>query len=368
MLLIYRIRIEELGQNLEDGADKTLSLRSLGLISKFQMMQERIRKGESIALLRKEARNTYAGSDSVLATRRDKLPWVYEMGLGIVNFVNFVAGGKTVTNRSKTRSEALMEEAYMLELQRNFDGAVKTYDKLAADPGSKGMVNFLRLHRAYCLAFSSSRRRAIEDLNFVVATNPVGEYRLTAEVLLAYLSDFDRKAEAIQALPPSAQKGAAYFNVGSYTDAINTLESLPGKQRNAEATYVLGRSYEEIGKSGKALENYRHLIRTKPGSRHALLANRRIFALGSIYASGQKLVDEAATVARTAIPDAELLREKKSTENLARAVAKKNTEIAAEIQVEKIAVAPVIPEEQPALAENITRATTALPAPVYASR
>ena len=52
MFTVYRIRLEELGQNLESAADKTMALRSLGLIAKYRLIQSRMKSGETIALLR----------------------------------------------------------------------------------------------------------------------------------------------------------------------------------------------------------------------------------------------------------------------------------------------------------------------------
>lgn len=383
MRLVYKVRIEELGQNLESAADKTMALRSLGLIAKYRLIQSRMKNGESIALLRREASVSYAGSDSVLRNEKEKLPAAYELGLGIVNLVNAIAGAKPVSNRKKSRAELLMEEAYLYELQRNFAEAARTYDMLIAEAGiaDGNLLSFARLHRGYCLSFGAERSRAAQDYRQVISTNTTGEYRLTAEVLLAYLEEFGQRADKIETMRNSNEKGNAYFNVGAYAQAIATLESLPGTAKTTQTNYLLGRSYEEVGRSEKALENYRQLIKLKPRSQFAKLANRRIYAMGSIYANGMNLVKESTVNAKETVPDQDLLRENKKSAVLAAAVIENQEITRQEIKEEKIALAapekspsptlktlPVaVKKEQPAMAQEATairKRNKALPKPV----
>lgn len=337
MRLVYKVRIEELGQNLESAADKTMALRSLGLIAKYRLIQSRMKNGESIALLRREASVSYAGTDSVLRDGKAKLPVAYELGLSIVNLFNIIAGAKPVSSHKRSRVDLLMEEAYLYELQRNFAEAARTYDMLIAEAGiaDGNLLSFARLHRGYCLSFGAERSRAAQDYRQVIYTNTTGEYRLTAEVLLAYLEEFGQRADKIEAMRNSNEKGKAYFNVGAYAQAIATLESLPGRAKTTQTNYLLGRSYEEVGRSEKALENYRQLIKLKPRSQFAKLANRRIYAMGSIYANGMNLVKESTVNAKETVPDQDLLRENKKSAVLAAAVNEKQEITRQEIKEEK---------------------------------
>lgn len=334
MRTIYDVRIEELGQNLETNTDKTMALRSLGLIAKFKLIQSRIKNGETIALLKKEAQTSYAGTESLLHVDREKLPLAYGIGLHVVNFVNYVAGGTPIGNRKKSSVELLVEEAYLLELRRNFAEAVTLYDKLLEKTGSANadLSLFARLHRGYCFSFSEARKKAIADFKYVISNSPPGEYRLTAEVLLAYVEEFERRSYSISLISDAKIKASAYFDIGSYGQAIATLENEPEKKADVQTTYILGRSYEESGNSGKALEKYRIILRENPRSKYALSSNRRIYAMGSMYGNNADLVAESSKNATSIVPDADLLKETKRIESLAFAVSDKRRALIAEIQ------------------------------------
>lgn len=353
MRLIYKVRIEELGQNLEAAADKTMALRSLGLIARYQLIQSRMKQGETIALLRKETSVSFAGTDSLAADKRETAPVAYELGLSIVNVVNRIAGARLVGSQRKSRAELLMEEAYLLELQRNFAAAVPVYDRLIGEIQERdhNLASFARLHRGYCLSFAEDRARAADDYRAVIRSNNSGEYRITAEVLLAYLEEFSMRAERIAKMPQSVEKGSAYFDAGAYSSAIATLEALPSAKKTSKSSYLLGRSYEEIGRAEKALEKYRSLISAKPDSEFAKLANRRIYALGSVYASGKDLVAESATNAKQTLADTELIKEQKRTQPLSAALTQKREELRSRIEQEKA----ILPQAELAPAQPAAR-------------
>ena len=97
MRLVYEVRLHELGENLETTADKTAALRSLGLIARFQLIRSRMKSGEDMALLRREARSGFAMGDSLAKTRQENMSLGYSVGLRIINFVNVIAGGRPLT-------------------------------------------------------------------------------------------------------------------------------------------------------------------------------------------------------------------------------------------------------------------------------
>ncbi|MFO1471904.1 MAG: tetratricopeptide repeat protein [Turneriella sp.] len=328
MRLVYEVRLHELGENLETTADKTAALRSLGLIARFQLIRSRMKSGEDMALLRREARSGFAMGESLAKTRQENMSLGYSVGLRIINFVNVIAGGRPLTASHKSRADYLREDAYLSELQRDFPRAIAYYDQLIGEVQGRDAdtESFSLLHRGFCHAILSQKGKAVEDLAAVVKANRRGEYRFTAEVLLAYLEDFSAQAEKIAVMPDSIKKGKAYYDIGAYLSAIRVMEGLPAAQKDAQANFVLARSYEEIGKSEKALASYRQLIEKRPRSQYARLANRRIYAIGAIYSGGKELIRESEQAAQKKIADPELLKEKARTNTLVMAIAERSEE------------------------------------------
>lgn len=365
MQLIYAARLGELGQSLEYAADKTMALRTLGLIARYEMIRNRIRSGETIGLLRQEAAAAFASGDSLAAENAEQRPLAYELGLGIINIVNVVAGGPKLRTKAKSRMELLTEQAYLLELKRNFSAAAGIYDQLIQILGAQGgeLAGFARLHRGYCLSFLEDRRRAADDFRIVIQSDLSGEYRFTAEVLLSYLEEFNRVAAEINKMPASAKKGSALFDAGAYPQAIDILESLPAGKKTEQSEYVLGRSYEEIGKSDRALANYRRIIAQNPSSKYARLANRRIYALGSMYAAGENLVREAEKAAMTSVADPELIREKNKNMRLVAAVNAKSSQAENSMNLVPMPQPERLPGEPAKGAGPVGRARSAFPRP-----
>lgn len=364
MRLVYEVRLRELGENLETTADKTAALRSLGLIARFQLIRSRMKNGESMALLRREARSGYAMNDSLAKNQKQDMPFAYEVGLRIINFVNIIAGGRPLSATQKSRADYLREDAYLSELQRDFPRAIAYYDQLLSELHGRDAdaESFARLHRGFCHALLSQKAKAVEDLSSVVKANQRGEYRFTAEVLLAYLEDFSAQAEKIAAMPDSIKKGKAYYDIGAYLSAIRVMEALPTAKKDAQANFVLARSYEEIGKSEKALANYRRLIEKNSSSQYAKLANRRIYAMGAIYSGGTELIRESEQAAKKKIADPELLKEKERTGTLVTAMAERTQEKKQELKALR-AIDSALPAVVPVAAAPVPAAVVEKPAP-----
>lgn len=63
--------------------------------------------------------------------------------------------------------------------------------------------------------------------------------------------------------------GASHFKLGSYDEAVRTLESIPSGKRDApNVREFLGHSYEKLGEHAKALAQFRLALEQKPGDAH----------------------------------------------------------------------------------------------------
>jgi len=335
MALIFEARINELNTGFVANSDSSMSLRTIGLISRFQMVRDRMRKGENISSLKAESALLFSMSDSIQEVR-PKYHSRYVVGQFIVNAVNFLAGVPRTRMYKESKTDLLLEEAYILELRRDFTSAAEKYDTLmrSGQITDNGTENFVRLHRGFCWVFSGNLSGAINDFQHVLERSASDENRFTAEILLAYAQDFSVKFSRIGNLKNPQEKGIAYFGIGSYSDAIKSLEGIPESGRNTRARYVLGRSYEELGKTPQALAHYREIISTRPDAEFAVMANRRIYAIGALYNGQRSLVNESQGNAKTTLNDGELLAVSSKNALVSEAMIAKKTDQSAQPHVD----------------------------------
>lgn len=311
MTLIFDIRVRELKTSLRNLNNNQTSFRTLALISRYQLIRDRIVKNDEANQFKAEGKTMLALSQTAAQDESEKVTVVDRVGIGLINGLNWLTGSEPLRNYQTSIDQRTLELAYLYELRRDYSKAVETYDiaiKMIPQKNQEAL-QYAYLHRGFCLSLLDKKNEALVDYSIVISSNETGEFRYTAEILSALLKDLLEKSGKIDQMADSEDKAEAYYKLAAYPKAFAVYDKLQKKGAlSSRALYYSGRVYEELGQSDKAADKFRTLITNKDNNDWALRANRRIYALGAFYGGDKKFREESQKNATTVVQDKELIQ------------------------------------------------------------
>lgn len=307
---VHSVRIKELRYRLRAANDQNTSVRTMSLVSRYKLLRESAAENNPGASYAREGRVMQILAETAYLNDAEEFNFAERAAKLTVDFFDLLSGMPPYKHERGSKENRILERAFYHEITRSYKEAIGQYDAALALRTAPDTRAYAMLHRGFCQAVGGSRTKAVGDFQEVIRTATDEEYIETAKALLAILSQIETALKAVDAMPVSVQKAAAYYNLTAYEQAMNTLKTVPEAQNNPEALYYLARSQEETGNAKQAADNYRKAIRINSAAPWAVKANRRIFALGAFYAAGKEYrVESKANVEKGIVQDAELLKD-----------------------------------------------------------
>jgi tetratricopeptide (TPR) repeat protein len=360
MNLIFDVRVRELKTSLKNLNNNQTSFRTLALISRYQLIRDRIGRSDEANQFKNEGKTMLALGQTAVQDENERLTALDRVAITLINGLNWLTGSEPMKNYQATKDQRALELAYLYELRRDYVRAIETYDlaiKITPEKNQEAL-QYAYLHRGFCLSLLDKKNEALADYSIVISSNQTGEFRYTAEVLSALIKELLDKTQKVDLMADSEGKAEAYYKLAAYPKAFAVYEKLQKQGGlSARGTYYAGRVHEELGQSDKAAEKFRNLIAKRTDNDWALRANRRIYALGAFYGGDKKFREESQQNAKTVVQDQELIKAASKFE----AVVQKNEETAKAKEVEVAETVALVKEEKENLAAKLPPAPVTQP-------
>jgi tetratricopeptide (TPR) repeat protein len=320
LMVVYGMRIKELQYRLRTNNDQKQSVRTLSLVSRYQLLRQKAGERDHALNYGREGRLMQALQHTSASENSPELGPAEATALWTIEFFNLIAASPRFRYEQSSPLFRALELAFYHELRRSYKEAIEIYTALLAV--EKNLETDWRayalLHRGFCRALAGERSAAQHDFENVIKTHATGEYHLTARALNAMVTEIDSELVKVALMAPSADKGAAFYRLTAYDQAISTFKGLGNLNANPAALFYLGRSHEESGGTGQAAEYYRKIIARHSKTVWAVRANRRLFAMGAFYTAGQEFRHESKNnVEKKIVDDQGLIKEAARFEKVA---------------------------------------------------
>lgn len=247
------------------------------------------------------------------------------VGLWVVNIVRLLNIKPLLSLEEDQNRLLLLQYAFHLERTRKYAQAAEKYTALE-DEFSTGDENlaFVLLHNGFCLALSGQTGTAIEKLEEVEEDYRGTHYQENATILISILREgLTRQEDILKRFKTEIERARALYSNGQYAAALASFQK--AKRLTYNDRYQRARSYEEVGQSRKAIDEYMKLANSG-GGQVAKQANRRLLVIGEVYDGGDKIKKYAEDKAKK-LGDTAILNEVKEV-----AALKKEPEVVAKIQ------------------------------------
>ena len=332
---IFSLRINEFSSNLRKSSNTNKKVRSAGLVARYQLIQKRFNQFKGNDNYKDEARLMAMVSGDYTGDQNRRDPGFLKVpALGIINLVNMISGSPLMVDETVDKGGRLIEMAYFYERKRQFRKAIAVYNAaLKIYETEATEVPYIYLHRGFCLSLIGLSQSALSDYDKVISLVPDKEEAVTAEFLSSFLRSANQQILEVDKRANSVIKGRAYHQLMAYKKAIKIFNLLEKTRPSQRLYYYRGRSFEEIGRLKRALQDYERVMNMNPNSEIAKKTNRRRYILGTFYENDNNLKDKAYKHAKEN-KDATFVEEIKSIEktiNVKQVTKLKKSEIDKEI-------------------------------------
>jgi tetratricopeptide (TPR) repeat protein len=297
MLAIAEIREKELKLSLQKLDQGETSSKTDGLIARYRLIQSQhdaLKESFSDYIKEERLMALLSASDSKNQKYLISNDLIINTAYHFVNIFNFMINLEPLIGLAENKGTKMLEIAYFYERKRNYSKAISIYDiaEKYFQPVSREIA-YIYLHKGFCSAILGKNKLATINYQKVINSTNAGEMTETAQVLLSYIFASKQKEEKIKAMPISHNKGIAYYKALSYTKAVKVFNEVEKKNPDQKLYFYRGRSHEELGKSRKAIKDYKKSIEMDSKSVYAKQANRRLYILGAFYENNKKIKEEA---------------------------------------------------------------------------
>lgn len=194
----------------------------------------------------------------------------------------------------KVNDEKYMEVAYFMELNKNYEDAIRYYTIFMANNTVKenDYYNIATLHLAFCYLLNGYLDYAetlLRQINIYCRNRIIiGE----SEKFLEYISMMKSKhlyRQISELKNYSLDAGIRNFFIFNYNRAINILMNYVLTANNIsredmlKAFYYIGRAYEETGRFDHAFEYYRYILNNKEDNYYREKVLKRLLLLHYVY-------------------------------------------------------------------------------------
>ncbi len=292
-----QIRIKEISTFLQRSSREDNSIDHMGLVMKYklhkEMYENRISDQDTSVI---EAR-----INSILSERAesDELTEVdYSLvSIPVIYFINIIRriiGMPLLEELKEEEVNVNLEAAYYYERNKEYKKAIALYDQILASPVTgRPLKAGVLLHQGFCYSILGEYKKA--KIKYLTVIKEYGDIStaVTAAVMLRYLEGFRTEIERVLATEKdSTEKGEKLYKLIAYRESYEVLKRIEGAAPPLEQKkiqFFKGRTLEEMGETGRAVEIYQQIIMDDPGSEYASSANRRIYLVGSVNHEGERI-------------------------------------------------------------------------------
>jgi len=292
-----QIRIKEIRVFLQRSNREDNSLDHIDLVMKYRLhkaMYDNRISDEDTSII--EAR-----INSILSAREEEstvLPGKYRyMSVPVIftiNLIRSVIGMPQIKDMKEDEVNLNLEVAYYYERNKDYKRAIALYNQILNEPVTgRSLKAGVLLHQGFCYSIIGEYENARSKYLTVIKDYGDFSTAVTAAVMLRYLEGFRTEIEKVlKTEKDSSVKGDKLYKLIAYTESYEVLKRIENSSSPSEKEkikFYKGRTLEEMGESGKAVEIYQQIILDNPKSDYAVSANRRIFLVGSVNFEGQKI-------------------------------------------------------------------------------
>lgn len=298
------IRFEEVNYQLGKAASVSDDSRSLGILSKYELIKRRMEMGESdrenyemearVQALISGDQLSDDMQDDVIKRKKYLIPVRV-----ILNVMRFVLGKELIKPEQENEIFKVLEIGYFWERNRKYKEAIDIYDKVLDMPGVDSDIRAtVLLHKGFCFSMLSEYKKSVEVYERVISVYPDTDAGKTAWKLLDFINSINKKRVALASTSVTGfEKAKQYYLLMDYRNSIKFFSEYLEKASSAkdanEARFLKGRAHEELGETEEAVFEYRRTIKRDKSKRWAREANRRMIMLGEFYAHKKQMAEEA---------------------------------------------------------------------------
>lgn len=298
------IRFEEVNYQLGKAAAVSDDSKSLGILSKYELIKRRMEIGESDREnYEMEARvQALISGDQLTDEMREDITVRKKYLIPVrvlLNAIRLLLGKELIKPEQENEIFKVLEIGYFWERNRKYGEAIDIYDKVLDMPGVDSEIrSTVLLHKGFCFSMLSEYDKSIDVYERVISVYPDTDAGKTAWKLLDFISSINKKRIALGKKDVSGfEKAKQYYLLMDYRNSIKFfsefLEKAPKGRDAAEARFLKGRAHEELGETEEAVFEYRRTIKTDRSKRWARESNRRMLMLGEFYAHKKQMAEEA---------------------------------------------------------------------------
>jgi tetratricopeptide (TPR) repeat protein len=292
-----QIRMREVKLFLQRSNRSDNSIDHIGLVMKYRLhkdMYENRISNEELNIAEVRVNSILAGLErenivSPVKYRYATIPVAY-----MINFIRYLIGMPPLREPDGGVETAGIDAAYYYERNRLYHRAIEEYSKILKEGVADRTLNAgVLLHQGYCYSilgdFDNARKLYISVIKDFGEINVA----VTAALLLRYIEGFRSEIErVVKNEKDSIEKGEKLYKLIAYRESIevlNRVEKTVPQSEKAHISYIRGRTYEELGDTGKAIDIYQDIVMENSSSQYAKDANRRIFIVGGLSAENAKV-------------------------------------------------------------------------------
>ncbi|MBD3239712.1 MAG: TonB family protein [Chitinivibrionales bacterium] len=286
----YRLR--ELDRALSDAARFRKERRNLAMLIQYELLKQRMGKDheeESDYRIEAELQRLLLEQSRDLSTQ--------SMGAGDRIAVAAIGGvrllmGKPFEPPTFVRPHSLhLRLAYQLERQRRYRQAIIHYEQ--ALPEEPGMRPEILLHQAFCYSLVGNFERALLLLDAIQKEYPQSEEAATAARLydqVAVIRDAAMQFPTDDTTGSPLARAADLYRTLRYNEALSLLTGIVTDSNwhpdRYEALFLMGRTYEHLGRDSLAASAYNQLVATTAPNEWTMKAHQRLVMLDALYGTG----------------------------------------------------------------------------------
>jgi tetratricopeptide (TPR) repeat protein len=292
-----QIRIKELRLFLQRSSREDNSIDHIGLVMKYRLhkeMYENRTTAEDTGVIETRINSILSGREvngEVLPVRYNYLSIPV---FHAINFIRLITGMPLIEEIDDDDLNLSLEVAYYHERNKDYRKAIALYNQIFNDPSSSRTLKAgVLLHTGFCYSIIGDYEKAKSIYLTVIKEYSEINTAVTAAVMLRYLEGFRTEIEKVLSTEKdSTSKGVKLYKLIAYTESYEVLKRIENTASSSEREkirFFKGRTLEEIGETGKAIDIYQQIVMDNPQSEYASSANRRIYLVGSVNHEGGEI-------------------------------------------------------------------------------
>jgi tetratricopeptide (TPR) repeat protein len=292
-----QIRIKELRMFLQRSSREDNSIDHIGLVMKYRLHKEMYENritAEDTSIIETRINSILSGRETEIKALPVRYNYLSVPVLHSINLIRYITGVPLIEDMEDDDLNLSLEVAYYHERNKDYKKAIALYNQILDDPSSgRTLKAGVLLHVGFCYSIIGDYEKA--KLKYLTVIKEYGDINtaVTAAVMLRYLEGFRTEIEKVLGTEKdSTAKGEKLYKLIAYTESYEVLkriENTASLSERGKIKYFKGRTLEEIGETGKAIDIYQQIVMDNPQSEYASSANRRIYLVGSVNHEGEKI-------------------------------------------------------------------------------